>query len=180
MLLDELDYWKNRTTTLQNLRRQARSGVLRRNDPKSLTRAAQILEYWRPLLYPYLRKLNHASSIAQYGGFSVPKDYPRGQHLKALAQTIRDPEKLPLIPPGMQKKGGPKVDLSLLVQTLLEICKGEIQAKSEGLVAYPEETELRKGLQPYIDAAQRTLLGLVSALVMAAFPEWFRGSSESP
>lgn len=80
----------------------------------------------------------------------------------------------------MQKKGGPKVDLSLLVQTLLEICKGEIQAKSEGLVAYPEETELRKGLQPYIDAAQRTLLGLVSALVMAAFPEWFRGSSESP
>jgi hypothetical protein len=193
-ILGELQYWNKRHMILQGLRKRVRSNATRRQDVRDLRNAARVLEYYRPLLWDLVDKLSNGGhqpsrkltaaqieamsiedfekeiaaakggyyrgSVPEYEGFQVPREYPSGQYLKAIAKMIE------IETPGMRENGAPKVDFSLAVKSLFEICRSELAAgpKGKGL---SEETE------SYITLAKRALFGFITALLMGSFPEWF-------
>jgi hypothetical protein len=193
-ILGELQYWNKRHMILQGLRKRVRSNATRKQDVRDLKNAARVLEYYRPLLWNLVDKLRrgghrpsgkltaaqieamsiedfekeiaaakgdyYRGSVLEYEGFQVPREYPSGQYLLAIAKMIE------IETPGMRKNGAPKVDFSLAVKGLFEICQSKLAAglQDKGL---SEETE------SYITLAKRALFGFITALLMGSFPEWF-------
>jgi hypothetical protein len=160
-ILGELQYWNKRHMILQGLRKRVRSNALRRQDIRDLKSAARVLEYYRPLLWDLVDK-HYRGSVPKYEGFQVPREYPSGQYLKAIAKMIE------IETPGMRKNGAPKVDFSLAVKSLVEICQSEFAAGGPQGKGLSEETE------SYITLAKRALFGFITALLMGSFPKWFR------
>jgi hypothetical protein len=159
-ILGELQEWNKRHMILQGLRKRVRSNALRRQDIRDLKSAARVLEYYRPLLWDLVDN-HYRGSVPEYEGFQVPREYPSGQYLKAIAKMIEFETS------GIRKNGAPKVDFSLAVKSLVEICQSEFAAGPRGK-GLSEETE------SYITLAKRALFGFITVLLMGSFPKWFR------
>jgi hypothetical protein len=140
---------------------------------KTIGKAASYLDKVRPFVDSYLWWADHLPLVPERlkprPPWEVPNrdQYPRGDWLRSIAWIIKNGDKLGLIPPGTNRKGGPTKDmLSYAAHDLQRICESEMEESLE------QEQDGERRLSILI--GRKVLLGPLTALLMASFPEWFK------
>jgi hypothetical protein len=172
----KMEYVKVQTTARHAIRELRRSKKERAVAAKAIKNAASYLDKARPFVDGYLWWADHLSIVPERlmprPPWEVPNrdQYPRGDWLRSIAWIIENADKLGLIPTGVNRKGGPPKDmLGYAAHELHAVCASEMKRRLEEERA--EERRLK------ILVGEKVLLGPLTALLMAAFPEWFRRDS---
>jgi hypothetical protein len=172
-ILAEMEYIKVQRTTRDALREMRQSKVKRDEAAKAIRKAALYLDKVRPFVEGYVQRADHLVLVPERlkarPRTEVPNldQYPRGDWLRSIAWIISNSEKLQLIPADMNKKGGPPKDmLGYAARELQRICESEME---ESL-----QQERDKKHRFNILLGRKLLMGAVTAILMAGFPEWFK------
>lgn len=178
-VLGVLEYREARMRKLAPYRERLRQKATREAEAKIIEKAGRALKRCELLVASYIDSINGFARmnrrVPSYSGLPVPEKYPNGDWLRAIARIMRDSAKIGLIPPGADKKGGPsKVDFAGAVRDLLKVCNGQIKARLENRVTIQEERD-QNGIEVARVLVKKDYLwGAVAAILMAAFPEWFK------
>lgn len=174
----EIEYLKIQKTAQDALREMRQSKVKREEAAEAIRKVAQYVDKVRPLVDGYLWWADHLTLVPERlvprPPWEVPNrdQYPRGDWLRAIAWIIKNAQKLRLIPPGTDRKGGPRKDLlGYAAYKLRSICESAIEESLK-----QERDEKRRS---NILIGKTVLWGPLTALLMASFPEWFKRDTDS-
>lgn len=136
-------------------------------DINQLTKAARVLDSYELLLGDYIKIINrlegkddliptlYIPTLPSKNKLPIPDKYPKGDGLRAIAEIIRNAKTLGLIPSSWEKEdkrgGAPKAGFPHLVKDLTRIVQRHLGERWE-----------------------KVSWGAITALLMAAFPEWFK------
>lgn len=174
----EIEYLKIQKAAQDALGEMRRSKVKRKKVAAAISEAAQYVDQARPFVDSYLRWADHLTIVPKRlvprPSWEVPNrdQYPRGDWLKAIAWIIKNADNLRLIPPGTDRKGGPRKDLlGYAAYKVRSICESAIEESLK-----QERDEKRRS---NILIGKTVLWGPLTALLMASFPEWFKRDTDS-
>lgn len=136
-------------------------------DIAHLTKAARVLDSYELLLGDYIKIINRLEgkddliltlynpTLPSKNKFPIPDKYPKGDGLRAIAEIIRNAKTLGLIPSSWEKEdkrgGARKAGFPHVVKDLTRIAQRHLGERWE-----------------------KVSWGAITALLMAAFPEWFK------
>jgi len=150
-ILRELEAWKAREDSLTRLRERLRSKTKWREDLKLFEKTERTLDAYRPLLGDEGNQIKES--------------------LAKAASTIESVQRHNRLPPGTQRKGEPpRIEFPPVVICLVWILI--VHLIGIGRLQERSEKEIRSLLRPY--------WGPITAILMAAFPQWFTTREGKP
>lgn len=162
-ILCELEKWSSGIETMNRLREGFRSKAFV-DDIKLLKKAVRVVDKYQPLIRTYIDFTNYLYSFAEqkhrdieYKPVSAPKNLPDSNSLEPVMKIIQNAQEIGLAPPGIKERGGPpKVEFPHIVKVLAVITTKESWPVKESKIHW----------------------GAITALLMAAFPKWFKGAND--
>ncbi len=143
-------------------KKRFRSERYRRPDAKKLETAVQVLSYNR-------------AELEETGNY-IDYDYMI-MKIRRMARRLQKPREKGRVPPWMEGKKGalPKEDLCRLVFALVGIYESSMKLHDPPHSSKSKEEIEIKTKRDEISAGRKAMWGVITAILLTAFPEWFRG-----